>query len=159
RDRRPRRRRLRRPAAGRGDHERDAQPGPEEEHRALPDRGPAPGARLGGRGREARRPAEADPGDGRADPVLRPGQDAPPLVGPVPRRIVLCMPESVTAHDPNPAETARRDVELAEWDSSPAGVVGFAEGGWRALELAAQRPDLVDQLVLVSTPVQETDDV
>jgi len=69
------------------------------------------------------------------------------------------MPEGVTAHDPNPAETARRDVELAEWDSSPAGVVGFAEGGWRALELAAQRPDLVDQLVLVSTPVQETDDV
>jgi len=38
-------------------------------------------------------------------------------------------------------------------------VGGFAEGGWQALELAATHPDLVDRLVLVSTPVLEGSDV
>jgi pimeloyl-ACP methyl ester carboxylesterase len=39
------------------------------------------------------------------------------------------------------------------------GFVGFAEGGWHALELAAQSPKFVDRLVLVSTPVLEGKDV
>ena len=35
----------------------------------------------GGRGRQARRAPEADPGDRRAVPVLRPGEEAPAVVG------------------------------------------------------------------------------
>ena len=61
--------------------------------------------------------------------------------------------------DPAPAETAKRDVELAfEWDDQAVGVVGFAEAGWRAAELAGQRPDLVERLVLISTPPVAADD-
>ena len=80
RDRRPRRRGLRRPPAGRRRHERDAQPDPEEEHRARARRRAVRGARNGARGRQARRAPEADPGDRRPLPVLRPGQDEAPLV-------------------------------------------------------------------------------
>ena len=55
-----------------------------------------------------------------------------------------------------PEETAKRDVELsAEWDGTPAGVVGWAEGGWAALTLAAEQKRLVDRLVLVSAPAPE----
>ena len=72
----------------------------------------------------------------------------------MPRRVVLCLPSGAPPVDPGPDETARRDVELAtEWDGSAAGVIGWAEGGWAALDLAVQYGDLVDRLVLVSTPV------
>jgi pimeloyl-ACP methyl ester carboxylesterase len=75
------------------------------------------------------------------------------------RRIVLCLPEGTPRVDPASHETAARDIELAfTWDGSPAGLVGSAEGGWAALELAAAHPDLVDRLVLVSTPVPESGD-
>jgi pimeloyl-ACP methyl ester carboxylesterase len=67
---------------------------------------------------------------------------------------VLCAPAGAAAADPDPAETAKRDVELAdEWDGTPAGVVGWLDGGRVAVELAASHPDLVDRLVLVSTPI------
>ena len=74
------------------------------------------------------------------------------------RRIVLCLPDGMVHADPAPDETAKRDVELAfDWDDSTAGVVGFGEGGWRAVELAERHPGLVDRLVLVSTPPLEDD--
>ena len=73
------------------------------------------------------------------------------------RLIVLCLPEGAPLVDPQPDATDRRDVELAYgWNGSPAGVVGWAEAGWAAVELAATYPDLVDRLVLVSTPAPET---
>ena len=60
--------------------------------------------------------------------------------------------------DPGADETARRDVEVAfDWDESPAGVVGWAEGGFAALELASRHGGLVDRLVLVSTPPLESE--
>jgi pimeloyl-ACP methyl ester carboxylesterase len=72
------------------------------------------------------------------------------------RGVVLCLPAGAPLVDPAPEATAARDVELAfEWDGSPCGVVGWAEGGMTALGLAAAHPDLVDRLVLVSTPVPE----
>jgi predicted esterase len=75
------------------------------------------------------------------------------------RRILLCLPEGILPADPGPQETAKRNVALVhDWDGSAAGVVGWAEGGWAALELAVMHGDLVDRLVLVSTPVPETDD-
>ena len=77
RDRRPRRRGLRRPPARRRRDERHAQPDPEEEHRARAGGPPVRGDRDSARGGQARRPAEADRGDRRPLPVLRPGQDAP----------------------------------------------------------------------------------
>ena len=56
------------------------------------------------------------------------------------------------ALDPGPEETAKRGLELSfVWDGTAAGVVGFGVGGWRAVELAASNPELVDRLVLVST--------
>jgi pimeloyl-ACP methyl ester carboxylesterase len=74
------------------------------------------------------------------------------------RRVVLCLPEGAPRVDPAPDETARREVELAfAWDATPAGVVGWAEGGLAALKLAAEHPDLVDRLVLVSTPEPDTE--
>ena len=70
------------------------------------------------------------------------------------RRVVLCLPDGAARVDPAPDETLKRDVELAfTWDGSPAGLVGYAEGGVAALELARDHSDLVDRLVLVSTPV------
>ena len=72
------------------------------------------------------------------------------------RRVVLCLPAGAPLVDPAPEATAARDVELAfEWDGSPCGVVGWAEGGMTALGLAAAHPGLVDRLVLVSTAVPE----
>ena len=74
------------------------------------------------------------------------------------RRIVLCLPAKTRFFDPVPEETAKRDVELsASWDGTPAGVVGFGEGGWAALTLAAKHKQLVDRLVLVSTPAPGTE--
>ena len=60
---------------GRRRHQRHPEPDPAQEHRPLPDGGPARRAGHRGRGRQARRAAEADPGDGRHDPVLRPEED------------------------------------------------------------------------------------
>ena len=67
------------------------------------------------------------------------------------------MPAGGPLLDPDPDETAKRDVELSfVWDGSAARVVGFGEGGWRAVDLAASNPELVDRLVLVSTePTEE----
>jgi pimeloyl-ACP methyl ester carboxylesterase len=74
------------------------------------------------------------------------------------RRIVLCLPSTTPFFDPIPEETAKRDVELsADWDGTPAGVVGWAEGGWAALTLAAEHEQLVDRLVLVSAPAPGTE--
>ena len=74
------------------------------------------------------------------------------------RRIVLCLPAKTQFFDPMPEETAKRNVELsAEWDGTPAGVVGCAEGCWVALSLAAEHAQLVDRLVLVSAPVSGTE--
>ncbi|HJR95953.1 MAG TPA: alpha/beta hydrolase [Gaiellaceae bacterium] len=70
------------------------------------------------------------------------------------------MPPGEIATDPDPVETGKRDVELASgWDATPAGIVGFAEGGWTAVELAATHGDLVERLVLISTPVPERERV
>ena len=75
-----------------------------------------------------------------------------------PRRIVLCLPSKTRSFDPMREETAKRDVELsASWDGTPAGVVGWAEGGWAALTLAAEHRQLVDRLVLVSAPAPGTE--
>ena len=72
------------------------------------------------------------------------------------RRIVLCLPAGMPCADPAPDETARRDVELVDsWHGTPAGVVGVAEGGLRAVALAAAHPELVDRLVLVATRAPE----
>ena len=79
-DGRPRRLRARGPLAGRRHHLRDPLPHAAQEHRAVPHGGPVRGARHGGRGRQARRAPEADPGDRRAGPVLRPGEEAPALL-------------------------------------------------------------------------------
>lgn len=71
-------------------------------------------------------------------------------------RVVLCLPDDMAPIDPAADETARRDVELSfTWDGSEAGVIGFGEGGWRAVELAAGHPELIDRLVLVSTEPAE----
>jgi pimeloyl-ACP methyl ester carboxylesterase len=74
------------------------------------------------------------------------------------QRVVLCLPEGASRVDPAPEETAKRDVALAfAWEGSAAGLVGHAEGGIEALELAAEHGELVERLVLVSTPVPESD--
>jgi pimeloyl-ACP methyl ester carboxylesterase len=66
------------------------------------------------------------------------------------RRVVLLPPV-----DPDPAETARRDVELvAAWEHGVAGVAGWSEDGWKALHIAAEHPE-VERLVLLATPVRE----
>ncbi|HEU5490816.1 MAG TPA: hypothetical protein VFU84_08480 [Gaiellaceae bacterium] len=74
------------------------------------------------------------------------------------RRIALCLPDGMTPHDPDPAETTRRDVELVHgWDESAGGVIGLGEGGWRAVELAATQRTTVERLVLVSTQPLEAE--
>ena len=83
RDRRARRLRARagRPLAGRRDHVR-ARARPTLRKNVALCRMAVQYAELGhrGRGRQARRAPEADPGDGRALPVLRPGEEAPAVV-------------------------------------------------------------------------------
>ncbi len=60
--------------------------------------------------------------------------------------------------DPGPEETIRRDVELVHgWDAATQGVIGFGEGGWQAIELAARHRATVERLVLVSTPPLEAE--
>lgn len=59
--------------------------------------------------------------------------------------------------DPDPAETAKRDVELvAAWQPGVVGVVGWRESGWEALRLAAAHPE-IERLVLVQAPQLEDD--
>jgi pimeloyl-ACP methyl ester carboxylesterase len=66
------------------------------------------------------------------------------------RRVVILPP-----FDPDPAETARREVQLAPaWELGVVGVAGWSEHGWEALELAAEHPE-VERLVLLATPVHE----
>jgi pimeloyl-ACP methyl ester carboxylesterase len=66
------------------------------------------------------------------------------------RRIVLLPPV-----DPDPAETARREVELVPaWTHGVADVAGWSEHGWEALHIAAEHPE-VERLVLLATPVRE----
>ena len=79
RDRRSRRlrARARRARPDRRDHVRHPQPDAAQERRALPHGGAVRRARDRRRGRQARRPPEAHPGDGRALPVLRPREEAP----------------------------------------------------------------------------------
>ena len=71
--------------------------------------------------------------------------------------------------DPDPEQTARRDVLLIGVDrpgyggsdpyrsgeSPTIAVAGWSTGGWIALALAARRPDLVDRLVLLGTPAPD----
>ena len=72
----------------------------------------------------------------------------------MPRRIVLLPPA-----DPDPVETARRDVELLPaWEPGIVGVVGWSEHGWEALRLASEHPE-VDRLVLVATPIHDDAEV
>ena len=116
------------------------------------------GPRHGARGRQARRPAEAHRRDRRALPVLRPGQDPPPLLASM-RRVVLCLPVGAAARRPRAAGDcdARRRARLRVGRLSVRESSAGREGGMAALELAAAHPDLVDRLVLVSTPVPDTD--
>ncbi len=70
------------------------------------------------------------------------------------RRIVLLPP-----NDPNPVETARRDVLLLPaWDGSVVGVAGWSDDGWEALRLAAEHSE-VERLVLLATPIRDGVDV
>jgi pimeloyl-ACP methyl ester carboxylesterase len=72
----------------------------------------------------------------------------------VARRVVLFPPG-----DPDPAETARRDVELLTvWDKGVAGVAGWSDHGWEAVRLLGEHPE-VERLVLLATPVDEDADV
>ena len=65
------------------------------------------------------------------------------------RRILLLPPV-----DPDPAETARREVELVPArDPGVTGVAGWSEHGWDALEIAAEHPE-IERLVLLATPVR-----
>lgn len=69
-----------------------------------------------------------------------------------PFSILLCLPEGTELFDPDPEQTARRDVDLVdEWRDDTRGVVGWSDGGGRALEVAAAHPEL-ERLVLVSLP-------
>ena len=66
------------------------------------------------------------------------------------RRVILLPPG-----DPDPAETARREVELlTAWEEGVVGIAGWSDHGWEAVRLAAQHPE-VERLVLLATPVDE----
>ena len=72
-----------------------------------------------------------------------------------PMSLVLCLPEGFDFCDPDPGETAQRDLRLVpEWEPDTAGVVGWSTGGWEALALAAGNPDL-PRLVIASLPFAE----
>ena len=66
------------------------------------------------------------------------------------RRVILLPPV-----DPDPAETARRDVErVAVWGKGVVGIAGWSDHGWE--RLAGEHPE-VERLVLLSTPVLHED--
>lgn len=68
------------------------------------------------------------------------------------RRVVLLPPG-----DPDPVETARRDVELlARWEDGVVAVAGWSDEGWKALRLAAEHPE-VERLVLLATPIRDVE--
>jgi len=70
--------------------------------------------------------------------------------------VVLCLPPETEFHDPGPEETARRSVELLPaWDGRPAAIIGWSEGGYEALRLAATHAGEVDRLVLVAVPAPD----
>jgi pimeloyl-ACP methyl ester carboxylesterase len=70
----------------------------------------------------------------------------------------VCLPAGVVHVDPDPGETARREVELLDgWKDGATAVIGWSSGGWRALELAAEHADAVERLVLVATPRPDDD--
>jgi len=70
------------------------------------------------------------------------------------RRIVL-----LPSGDPDPIETARRNVELlASWEPGVVAVAGSSDAGWDAVRLAAEHPD-VERLVLIATPMRNGADV
>ena len=72
-----------------------------------------------------------------------------------PMSIVVCLPTGAELFDPGEDETAKRDVRLtSEWDPESGGVVGWSSGGWDALRLAAEHPDL-PRLVLVALPFSD----
>ena len=76
------------------------------------------------------------------------------IVSDVSRRILLLPPS-----DPDPFETARRDVELLPaWERGVVGIAGWSDLGWEALRLAAEHSE-VERLVLVGTPIREGEDV
>ena len=73
--------------------------------------------------------------------------------------VVFCHDEAAEAFDPDPAETARRDIELKV--SPPDGVfaaVGWRSAGLRAAELAARRGPDVARLVLCAVPAPTHED-
>ena len=74
-----------------------------------------------------------------------------------PMSIVLCLPPGTAPFDPSPEETRQRDVRLvSSWAEDTKGVVGWSTGGWEALRLAADHPDL-PRLALLSLPFPEDD--
>ncbi|MGI9528118.1 MAG: dienelactone hydrolase family protein [Acidimicrobiia bacterium] len=69
-----------------------------------------------------------------------------------PFSVVVSLPDGMDLFDPDPDETAKRDVRLvAEWDTDTKGVVGWSAGGWDALQLAVTHADL-PRLAIVSLP-------
>lgn len=57
--------------------------------------------------------------------------------------------------DPSPELTAARDVRLVRtWNGDTGGVVGWSDGGWEALGLSVQHPEL-PRLVVMSLPFPE----
>ena len=69
-----------------------------------------------------------------------------------PFSIVVCLPDGVDHFDPDPDLTASKDVRLVtEWAEDTQGVVGWSDGAWRALDLAAAHPEL-PRLVIASLP-------
>lgn len=66
--------------------------------------------------------------------------------------ILLCLPDGTPFVDPDPDETARRAVDLVdEWNNTVIGIVGWSNGGDRAIDIAAAHPELA-RLAIVSTP-------
>lgn len=73
-------------------------------------------------------------------------------VMPEPASIVLCLPSGLPVEDPRPDLTAQRDLRVVtEWQHDTIGVVGWSEGGWTALAIAEQRPEL-PRLVIAALP-------